>query len=132
MIGLESIWIYLFVIAGLLSLIRAGLGPTFADRYLGIGAFINIVTLLVVVYAIQFGNQFFLDIAMLLVMMSFVGSLAIAKYAPKKDTPLKMSMKAEKPRRDTPLKMSMKAEKPRRDTPLKMSMKAEKPTRGKG
>jgi len=81
---LGDVWLYLFIGAGLLALVRAGLGPSFADRFLGIGAFVNVVTLLLVVYAINMGSQFYLDIAMLLVMLSFVGSLAIAKYAPRR------------------------------------------------
>lgn len=80
---LGTLWIYLFIIAGILALVRTGLGPSFADRYLGIGAFVNVVTLLLVVHAIGTGSQFYIDTAILLVMMSFVGSLAIAKYAPR-------------------------------------------------
>jgi multisubunit Na+/H+ antiporter MnhF subunit len=83
-ISIGNAWMYLFVFAGLLSLVRAGLGPSFADRFLGIGAFVNVVTLLLVAHAISVGSQFYIDVAILLVMMSFVGSLAIAKYAPRK------------------------------------------------
>ncbi len=79
-----ELYLYMFIFAGILSLIRAGLGPSFADRFLGVGAFVNLVTLLLVVHAIGIGSQFYLDVAILLVMLSFVGSLAIAKYAPGK------------------------------------------------
>jgi len=114
MIGIENIWICMFIGAGLLGLVRAGLGPTFADRFLGISVFANIITLLMVYQAIVMAKEFYLDIAMLIVMLSFVGSLAIAKYAPKRETPLKTSMKAEKPRKDAPPKSGSQVEKPTR------------------
>lgn len=79
-----EIYVYMFVFVGALCLIRSGLGPTFADRFLGIAAFVNIITLLLVVHAMEIGSQFYLDTAILLVMLSFVGSLAIAKYAPRR------------------------------------------------
>ena len=75
-------YIYLFIAAGIISVARALLGPTFADRYLGIASVVNVVTLLLVVYAIELGSQFYMDISIALVMMSFVGSMAIAKFAP--------------------------------------------------
>ena len=76
-------YIYLFIAAGIISLARGVLGPSFADRYLGIAALTNVVTLLLVVYAIELGSQFYMDLAIILVMMSFVGSMAIAKFAPR-------------------------------------------------
>lgn len=80
-----GIFIYMFIAAAVISLARAALGPSFADRYLGIGAFVNILTLFLVAYAVDVGNQFYLDTAILLTVLSFVGTLAIAKYAPGKE-----------------------------------------------
>jgi multicomponent Na+:H+ antiporter subunit F len=77
-----ELFIWMFMLAGLLSLLRAALGPTFADRYLGVSAFSGILTLGIVYYALESGIQFYLDIAIVLVMLSFTGSLAVAKYAP--------------------------------------------------
>jgi len=113
-ISISNIWMYLFVFAGLLALIRAGLGPTFADRFIGIGAFVNVITLMLVVYAIQIKSQFYLDVAILLVMLSFVGSLAIAKYSPKINSAWITQHKPRSPRRAAPLGSSAKAEKPKK------------------
>jgi len=71
---------YLFLAAGIISLIRAIIGRTFADRVIGIGAFINMIILLMVFYAIGIGETMIIDIALLLTLLSFVGTLAIAKY----------------------------------------------------
>ncbi len=71
---------YLFLAAGLISLVRAFLGGTFADRVIGISAFINMVIVLMVLYAVGTGEGMMIDIALLLTLLSFVGTLAIAKY----------------------------------------------------
>lgn len=78
-------YIYLFIIAGIISLIRGIIGPTFADRYLGISSLTGIIVLGFVVLAIQSSNQMFMDLAIILVMLSFVGTLAISKYSPGRD-----------------------------------------------
>jgi len=78
-----EIFIYLFVAAAILSLLRAAKGPSFADRYLGINNIVCIAILLMVLQSFELAQQFYLDMAILLAILSFVGSLAIAKYAPR-------------------------------------------------
>ena len=71
---------YLFLAAGIISLIRALIGRTFADRVIAVGAFVNMVILLMVFYAVGAGETMIMDIALLMTLLSFVGTLAIAKY----------------------------------------------------
>jgi multicomponent Na+:H+ antiporter subunit F len=71
---------YLFLAAGLVALVRAIIGRTFADRVIGIGAFVNMVIILMVIHAVSTGEGMIVDIALLLTLLSFVGTLSIAKY----------------------------------------------------
>jgi multicomponent Na+:H+ antiporter subunit F len=71
---------YLFMAAGLIALVRAVIGRSFADRVIGIGAFVNMVIILMVIYAVNTGEGMIIDIALLLALLSFVGTLSIAKY----------------------------------------------------
>ena len=76
---------YLFIAAGMISLIRAIVGKTFADRVIAVGAFINMVILLMVFHAVGTGETMIMDIALILTLLSFVGTLAIAKYLTPKE-----------------------------------------------
>jgi len=78
-----EIYIIMFAVASALYVIRALRGPTFADRYLGISTVTSIVAMVMVSMSFSPGREFFLDIAILLVMLSFVGSLAIARFGTK-------------------------------------------------
>ncbi len=74
---------FVFLISGLLCLIRAVIGPTFADRLLALDAFGNIIVLLMVSYAIYIQSGIYLDIALLLALLSFTGVLSVAKWVKK-------------------------------------------------
>lgn len=71
---------YLFMAAGIIALIRAVAGPTFADRVISISSVISLVIFLMVLQAVTSGSQIYLDIAVVLMLLSFVGTLAIAKF----------------------------------------------------
>ena len=71
---------YLFIFAVALCLVRAAVGRTFADRVLAVTCVGNIVVILMVWFAIQTNEQMLMDIALLLTLLSFVGTIAIAKY----------------------------------------------------
>lgn len=71
---------YLFMAAGIIALIRAVAGPTFADRVISISSVISLVVFLMVLQAVTSGSQIYLDIAVVLMLLSFVGTLAIAKF----------------------------------------------------
>jgi len=65
-------------------IIRLVKGPTFADRLVALSAFTTITILLIVIASMQTGMLLYLDIALLLSLLSFVGVLAIAKGGYKK------------------------------------------------
>ncbi len=71
---------YLFALSGLLVLISMVRGPTFADRSLAAGVFVNITIIVLMLFAVRTQAQLYLDISVVMVFMSFVGTLAIAKY----------------------------------------------------
>lgn len=70
---------YLFIAAGIIALGRAIRGPTFADRAISISSMISIIVFLMVFYSVSYGTEVYMDIAIILMLLSFVGSLAIAK-----------------------------------------------------
>jgi len=72
---------YVFALAGVLALGRIFLGPSFADRVIALGAFMNMIIVFIALYAVQTKTSFYLDIAIVMVLLSFVGNLVIAKYA---------------------------------------------------
>jgi multisubunit Na+/H+ antiporter MnhF subunit len=78
------IWI-IFAAAAALVAVRAMLGPSFADRVIAFDVIVNLVALLMVFQAIRIQSQLYLDIAIFIVLLSFIGTLAIARYVRKKD-----------------------------------------------
>ena len=74
---------YTFITAALLLLIRAILGPTYADRVISIDTLTNIIILFMVLYSINIKNPMYLDTALLFAMISYVGVIAIAKLVKK-------------------------------------------------
>jgi multisubunit Na+/H+ antiporter MnhF subunit len=75
---------YVFALSGLLALAAMVRGPTFADRVLASGAFMNIVVIIMLLFAVRSGAWLYLDVSLVIVLMSFVGTLAIARYARRK------------------------------------------------
>lgn len=74
-IGLGAI-----VIAMLLNLWRLVLGPEITDRILALDTFyINTIALLMLL-GIRLTNAIFFEAALLIAMMGFVGTVALAKY----------------------------------------------------
>ena len=72
---------YVFALSGLLSLIALARGPTFADRALAAGVFSNVAIIILLLYAVNLQQAVYLDISIVMIFMSFVGTLAIARYA---------------------------------------------------
>lgn len=70
----------LFAAAGALCLARLLLGPTFADRLLAADALTSIVVFLMAFYSVVLKNPLYIDVALVFAMLSFVGTLAIAKW----------------------------------------------------
>lgn len=71
---------YVFLAAGIIAILRAIAGPTFADRVISISTAMSMVVVIMVIYAITTGAEMYLDVGIMLMMLSFVGTLAIAKF----------------------------------------------------
>jgi len=68
------------LIAMLLTLIRALLGPTIFDRILAVNSFGTKTVLLIAVYGFLTGRPDFLDIALVYSLINFVGTIAVLKF----------------------------------------------------
>ena len=71
---------YLFALSGLVTLVAMIRGPSFADRSLAAGAFVNISVIILLLFAVRTDVELYLDISIVMIFMSFVGTLAIARY----------------------------------------------------
>ena len=68
------------VIAMILSLLRALLGPTLYDRILALNTFGTKTALIIAVLGFLMGRPDFLDIALLYVLINFISPVAILKF----------------------------------------------------
>lgn len=66
-----------------LSLVRALLGPTAQDRVAAINIIGTKTLLIITLIAKVYGHQYFLDIAMVYALMSFITTIGVAKYLEK-------------------------------------------------
>ncbi len=66
-----------------LSLIRALAGPTAPDRLAAINIIGTKTLVIITLIARIYGQEFFLDIAMIYALMSFITTVGIAKYLEK-------------------------------------------------
>ena len=76
---------YLFALSGLIVLIAMIRGPSFTDRSLAASVFTNIVIIILLLFTVRINTPLYLNIAIVMIFMSFVGTLAIARYA-RRDT----------------------------------------------
>ena len=68
------------VITMALALLRGLLGPTLYDRILALNSFGTKTTLVIAVLGFMMGRPDFLDIALVYVLINFIGSIAILKF----------------------------------------------------
>lgn len=61
-------------------LVRAFIGPTFTDRILAVNSVGTAVVLLIALFGFLTSRPEFLDIALLYVLINFVGTLAVLKF----------------------------------------------------
>ena len=78
--GLGAILVMLMIF---LSLIRALVGPTAPDRVAAINIMGTKTLIIITLIARIYGHEYFLDIAMVYALMSFVTTIGIAKYLEK-------------------------------------------------
>ena len=75
----------LFVLAWLLNLGRLIFGPSLPDRVLALDTmYINSIAL-IVVYGIQVDSKLYFEAAMLIALIGFVSTVAVAKYITRGD-----------------------------------------------
>ncbi len=68
------------LVAMILVLARALLGPTLYDRILALNSFGTKTVLIIAVYGFFSGRPEFLDIAMVYALINFAGTIAVLKY----------------------------------------------------
>ncbi len=64
----------------LFSMVRIGLGPTAGDRVVGLDTLNTLVVSTMVVLGAAFDQVIFIDVAIIYALLSFVGTLYIARY----------------------------------------------------
>ena len=71
--------------AALLAFVRVIRGPTLPDRVVAIDLIGVLIVGLIVVSAAATGERSFLDVAIVIALISFVGTVAYARYVEKED-----------------------------------------------
>ena len=74
------IYMYLFGLAGVIILARMLKGPTVGDRLIMLNLVGTLVIFLTVWYSIQNQLSMYLDVAITLTLLSFVGLISIARW----------------------------------------------------
>jgi multicomponent Na+:H+ antiporter subunit F len=64
----------------LFSMVRIGLGPTAGDRVVGLDTLNTLVVSAMIVLGAAFDQVIFVDVAIIYALLSFVGTLYIARY----------------------------------------------------
>jgi multicomponent Na+:H+ antiporter subunit F len=75
-----EIVIYLLMASAVICVIRILLGPTAPDRVIAFDALVSILISFIVVLAVFYNSNIFLDIALVYAVSGFIGTLVISKY----------------------------------------------------
>ena len=77
-----ALWVALPVLglALLLTVVRIALGPSLPDRVVGLDLLSTLGISVVAVVALASGNAVYLDVAIVLALLSFLGTVAFAAY----------------------------------------------------
>lgn len=70
----------LFLFFMILSTVRLGLGPTTGDRIVALDTINTLVVAAMIVLAAAFNEVVFVDVAIIYALLSFVGTLYVARY----------------------------------------------------
>lgn len=68
------------LVAMLLALLRAFMGPTLYDRILAVNTFGTKTVLMIAVLGFLMGRPEFLDIALVYALINFIGTIAVLKF----------------------------------------------------
>ena len=80
-----GITLVMLAAAALLAFVRVVRGPTLPDRVVAIDLLGVLIVGLIVVSAAATGERSFLDVAVVIALISFVGTVAYARYVEKED-----------------------------------------------
>ena len=69
-----------FLFFMLFSFVRIGFGPTVADRVVALDTVNTLVVALMIVLGAAYNQVIFVDVAIIYALLSFVGTLYIARY----------------------------------------------------
>ena len=72
--------IFALLIAMVMLLVRALLGPTIYDRLLAVNSFGTKIILLIAVYGFFTGRPDFLDLSIVYALINYIGTIAVLKY----------------------------------------------------
>jgi multicomponent Na+:H+ antiporter subunit F len=75
-----SVTLAMLTLAALLAFVRVLRGPTLPDRVVAMDLVGVLIVGLIVVYTAASGTKAFLDVAMVIALVSFVGTVAYARY----------------------------------------------------
>lgn len=76
----EVVAFAMLMVAMILTFIRLVRGPTLPDRVVALDLFAVLSTAFLTIYAIDTGQQVFLDVAIVLALIAFLGTVAFALY----------------------------------------------------
>ncbi|MBN1687070.1 MAG: pH regulation protein F [Spirochaetales bacterium] len=76
---------YFLVASSILGLVRVVIGPTTADRLVGINLVAAQVLALIVIAAVDQKNWAYLDVALVYDIFGFIGILAVARFFGKRE-----------------------------------------------
>ena len=80
MISMFTFAIIFMVLAMIPCLYRIIKGPTIPDRVIALDAMTTVIVVMLGVYSFDQGSVFFMDVALVLSIIAFVGTVTIAKY----------------------------------------------------
>jgi multicomponent Na+:H+ antiporter subunit F len=84
MTSLIDIYLYILIGLGFICLYRIIRGPSIADRMVGIDIFGILVVGVCALLVIKTGRDFIIDIAITWAILSFIGTVTLAKYLSRK------------------------------------------------
>jgi multicomponent Na+:H+ antiporter subunit F len=84
MISSIDIFLYILILLSFFCLFRIIRGPSIADRMVAIDIFGILVVGICALMVIKTGRQFLIDIAITWVILSFIGTITLAKYLSRK------------------------------------------------
>ncbi|KXS41463.1 cation:proton antiporter [Methanolobus zinderi] len=80
MISMFTLAIIIMVLAIIPCIYRIIKGPTIPDRVIALDAMTTVIVVMLGVYSFDQGSVFFMDVALVLSIIAFVGTVTIAKY----------------------------------------------------